>query len=269
MSTADHYERYAGSAPENYQKLFVPVISAPLAVDLLQIAALKPGERVLDVACGTGHVTRLARERVGPRGSVVGLDPNPGMLAAARAATPPTQSIDWHQASAEKMPLSDGAFDAVLCQLGLQFVPDKAAALSEMRRLLTSAGRLVLSVVGPMPALFASLAEALSRHVNAQSSGFMRAVFSLHDPEQLRRLLRDAAFQEIEIQSRPALLELPPAEEFLWQYVQSTPLSGQVAEVTDAQRTALAQDVIRAWQPFATRSGMQSPLDVVLVRARA
>src|SRR5215207_11707155 len=123
------FEAYGGSAPENYERYFVPVIGAPLATDLVDVAALRPGERVLDVACGTGVVARLAAERVEATGTVAGIDLNPGMLAVARSVTPPGMVIEWHQSSAEAMPLPDEAFDVVLCQLGLQFVPDKLAAL--------------------------------------------------------------------------------------------------------------------------------------------
>jgi ubiquinone/menaquinone biosynthesis C-methylase UbiE len=134
------FEAYAGSGPENYEKYFVPVIGAPLATDLVQAAELQVGERVLDVACGTGVVTRLAAERVGPTGTVAALDINPGMLAVARTVTPASMAIGWHEASVEKSGLPDEAYDVVLCQMGLQFCSDKAAALREMRRLLAPAG---------------------------------------------------------------------------------------------------------------------------------
>src|SRR3546814_10481734 len=90
------------SPPENYQCFFVPAIGAPLAADLVRNAALREGERVLDVACGTGVVTRLASEQVGATGAVSGLDVNPGMLAVARAATPEGMSIEWHEAKDRK-----------------------------------------------------------------------------------------------------------------------------------------------------------------------
>jgi ubiquinone/menaquinone biosynthesis C-methylase UbiE len=105
-------------------------------VVLLRPAALRPGERVLDVACGTGVVARLAARRVGPAGTVVGLDVNPGMLAVARATTPPGTVIDWHQAPAHAASLPASAFDVVTCQLGLPFFADQAAALAEMHRVL-------------------------------------------------------------------------------------------------------------------------------------
>src|SRR3546814_10148611 len=122
-------------------------------------AALREGERVLDVACGTGVVTRLASEQVGATGAVAGLDVNPGMLAVARAATPEGMSIEWHEANAEAMPLPDASFDVVLCQLGLQFMPDRQAALREMRRVLVDGGRLAFNVPGPMPRIFAVRSE--------------------------------------------------------------------------------------------------------------
>jgi len=85
---------YDGTGPENYEKFFVPAIGGPLAKDLVASASLQPGERVLDVACGTGVVTRLAARQVGQRGSVAGLDVNPGMLSVARSVTPGKMAID-------------------------------------------------------------------------------------------------------------------------------------------------------------------------------
>ena len=95
---------YCGTGPENYQRFFVPAIGEPLANDLIVSADLKPGENVLDVACGTGVVTRLAAEQVGQSATVAGLDVNPGMLSVARTVTPKEQAIDWYETSAEAMP---------------------------------------------------------------------------------------------------------------------------------------------------------------------
>ena len=97
----------AAAPPVNYEQYFVPVIGLPVARALIRVAALRPGERVLDVGCGTGVAARLAAAQVGPDGSVAGLDPNPGMLAVAGAAAPAELGIEWHQAGAEAMPLPD------------------------------------------------------------------------------------------------------------------------------------------------------------------
>ncbi|HZD41684.1 MAG TPA: methyltransferase domain-containing protein, partial [Terriglobales bacterium] len=244
MSQQHHRGSYGGSAPENYERYFVPAIGAPLANDLIKIAALRPGERVLDVACGTGVVARLASQLVGAAGTVVGLDVNPGMLAVARSTTPPGIAIDWHEASAEAMPLPDASFDAVLCQMGLQFVPDKHAALSEMRRVLLPGGRLIFNVPGPTPQLFVIMGEALARHIGAAAAGFVNHVFSLHDTAELQHLMNGAGFRDVSVQVDTKSLRLPPPEEFLWQYVYSTPLAGVVGQVNVELRGSLERDVV-------------------------
>src|SRR5690349_1550588 len=110
------------SAP--YERVMVPAVFAPWAKHLLGTVALPAGARVLDVACGTGIVSRLAAPRVGPAGRVVGLDTNEAMLAVARAQPQPTGAqVEWQQGDATKLPFADGEFDAVLCQQGLQYVP--------------------------------------------------------------------------------------------------------------------------------------------------
>ncbi len=116
------------------------------------------------MACGTGVVTRLAAAQVAKEGSVAGLDVNSGMLCVARSATPSNAAIDWYETSAEAMPLPDGAFDVVLCQMGLQFIPKRIQALKEIRRLLGLGGRVVLNFPGPIPRLFAALCDAPVRH---------------------------------------------------------------------------------------------------------
>lgn len=234
-----------GSPAENYQRYFVPTIGAPVAHDLIAVADPRPGERVLDVACGTGVVTRLAAERVG---AVTGLDINPGMLAAARAATPPDVSIEWREGDAESLPFPDGAFDVVLCQMGLQFVPSRLAALREMRRVLETRGRAVINAPGPKPPLFAVMADALARHLAPDAASFVDLVFSMHDVDEVGELIRCAGFQDVVVEAKPKTLRLPAPAEFLWQYVHSTPLAQAAAQAGEAKRAALERDVCEQWR---------------------
>ena len=183
MSQQISFETYHGSAPENYEKYFVPIIGRPLAADLVDVAAPRPGERALDVACGTGVVARIAAERVGTAGTIAAIDINPGMLAVARATTPATVAVDWQQASAERLPFPDESFDVALCSLGLPFFPERAAALREMRRVLVPGGRIAFNVPGPAPRVFTVLEEALARHAGDEAAAFVRLVFSLHDTD--------------------------------------------------------------------------------------
>lgn len=239
---------YSGTGPENYERYFVPAIGGPVADDLLRTASLRRGERVLDVACGTGIVTRHAAEQVGDEGSVAGLDINPGMLAVARSVVPEGTDIAWHEASAEAMPLPDGSFDVVLCQMGLEFFPDRAQALREMRRVLRPGGRLVLNLPGPTPEPFAGFADALATHIDPKGAGFVTAVFSLHDPEEIRSLMTEAGFTHVTLEREPKTLRLPPPEDFMWQYIHSTPLAAVVAGSSEEQRRALTTDTVQRWQ---------------------
>ena len=127
----------AGTTPEAYERYLVPVLFAPCADQLIELAAPGPGERVLDVACGTGIVARRAAARVGAGGALVGLDLNEGMLRVARTVGADVRpTIDWRAANAADLPFGDGEFDIVFCQQGMQFFPDRVVALGEMRRVL-------------------------------------------------------------------------------------------------------------------------------------
>ena len=258
---------YGGTAPENYEKYFVPAIGAPVAATLLEKAGLSAGERVLDVACGTGVVTRLAAQAVGSGGRVAGLDVNAGMLQVARSATPPGVSIGWYETSAEAMPLPDEAFDVVLCQMGLQFIPNKLAALREMRRVLAAGGRMLANLPGPTPAVLERMADALARHVDPKLAGFVHLVFSLHDGDELRTLVEGAGFRQVDLVTEQVRLRLPSSEQFLWGYVSSTPLAGGLANATAEQRQALERDVCARWQEFVVDGRLTADVRMTTVKA--
>ena len=267
-ATALSFKQYGGNAAENYERYFVPTIGMAFATALLDAAELHPGERVLDVACGTGVVTRLTAERVGPDGAVVGLDINPAMLAVARSVPSSGAAIEWHEASAESLPLADGSFDVVPSSLGLQFMPDKASALREMQRVLASGGQLAIATVGPTPPLFAILEQALARHLNPEAAGFVRAVFSLHEPQELEKLTSGAGFRQVEVRSKALSVTLPEPPEFLWQYVHSTPLAAAVTQIDDVGRAARERDVVAAWRSFVEDGALTFDANAVLTTAR-
>jgi ubiquinone/menaquinone biosynthesis C-methylase UbiE len=261
------YEAYGGTAPEAYERYFVPAIGGPLAHDLIAEAALRAGERVLDVACGTGVVARLAAERVGAGGSVAALDLNASMLDVARTVSAPAAPpIRWYESTAESMPLPDGAFDVVLCQLGLQFIENKAAALREMHRVAAKGGRVLVSV--PTPTEFWGVLDAAFARRVPGAAEFVRAVFSLNDPAEVERLFRGAGFQEVTVRQYPKALQLPAPRDFLWQYVQCTPLATQLADVDHALLESLERDVVEGWKPWTTRAGVTYEQGMIVATAR-
>ena len=234
----------AGNAAEAYERALVPAVFAAWAPLVVALADPRPGERVLDVACGTGVVARLVAQQVGRTGHVTGLDLNPGMLAVgasiASNETATRAPITWQEASATKMPLPDAAFDVAYCQLGLQFSSDRPAALREMHRVLVPGGRLGLMVwrdIQHSPG-FGVLAAALARHVSAEAAGVMRAPFGLAQAEELRALVAAAGFHDIAIRPVAGTVCFPSAARFVQDYVAGSPLASHVAKVSDEARAA-------------------------------
>src|SRR2546425_693654 len=259
-----------GNAPEMYERHIVPALFTPWAQSLVATAALRAGERVLDVACGTGVVARLAAQRVGNTGKVVGLDLNAGMLAVARKLGSRGATVEWHEASALAMPLPDATFDVALCQQGLQFFPDRSLALREMRRVLAPRGRLVLSVWRSIEysAGHKALATALERHVTPEAAAVMRAPFALDDPDELRALVTAAGFRDVEVDAATEKVRFPSVEDYPLQQAGATPVAPFVAKASDAARTALVRDVCEALAPYVTGKEVAWPIQAHVVRAR-
>jgi len=262
--------RLEATAPEAYERFLVPVVFAPWAERLLELVAPGPGERVLDVACGTGIVARRAVARVGPVGTVLGLDVNQAMLAVARAAAaqlrPP---IAWRAGDAAHLPLPDAVVDVVVCQQGLQFFPDRAAALREMHRVLAPKGRLALALWRPIrhsPG-FAALAQALERHVGAGVAAMMRAPFDGPDPAALRRLVLGAGFGEVRLRIGFGVARFPSAEAFLRQQAASSPLAGPVGALDPEVREALARYLDWSVRAYVDDEGVVLPMQTWLVTA--
>jgi SAM-dependent methyltransferase len=249
----------SGSPADIYERHMVPAIFARWAPDLVQAAGVQPAERVLDVACGTGAVTRLLAEQVGPAGNVTGLDITPGMLAAARLAAP-SQRIEWLEGSAVKMPLPDGTFDAVVCQQGLQFFPDKPAALSEMRRVLKRGGRLALSCwrsVEHTPG-YLVLEQALARRVGPEKAAL--PPFSLGDAGAIRGLVVGAGFREVKLRAEAKMMRFRSAEHLVRAVVGGAPammgaLTGQGEGVLDA----IIAEVTEATKHYVDDEGWATP----------
>lgn len=182
--TMSTYRHYSGSAAELYQSFFVPAIAEPVSRELLRTADLQPGERVLDVACGTGVVTRAAAEHVGSTGTVTGVDVAPEMIEVAKATPAAGAPIQWYEADAASLPLPDASYDVAFCQMGLMFVEDQAGALAEMHRVLAPGGRIVINTPGRIQPLFEAMERAIVENLDPQLGAFVSAVFSLARPRQ-------------------------------------------------------------------------------------
>ena len=176
--------RATSDAASIYQDQVVPALMEEWAPRVADAAAIRRGQRVLDVACGTGVLTRAAAARTGSGGAVIGLDLSPRMLAIAESLSP---NLTWRQGSADALPFPDESFDAVVSQFGLMFFPDPSSALREMMRVLVPGGRLAVAVwasLSDTPA-YAAEVELVERLAGAAAAAPLRAPFALGDVKRL------------------------------------------------------------------------------------
>ena len=243
---------------DTYERRMVPAVFEPWGRRFVDAAAVVPGERVLDVACATGIVARLAATVVGERGAVTGLDLFPQMLDVARAApAPKVPAIEWVEGDAQSLPLPDGSFDVVLCQQGLQFFPDKQRALEEARRVLAPRGRIALSVWRAMhrsPCVTA-LHVALEEHA-PEVAGFLPLAFSLPHADDLRALLTTAGFVESVVRAEVGGARFSSVSDFLETYLGATPVGGVVAGLSAETRARLFDQVDQAVRDYSDDAGL-------------
>jgi SAM-dependent methyltransferase len=195
------------AAAETYEQLFVPAEFQEWAPRLVAAAEVQAGQRALDVACGTGVLTRALARIVGP-GAVVGLDADPGMLAVAARLAP---DVDFHQGSALSLPFADRSFDVVVSQFGLMFFPDRTLALREMWRVLVPGGRLAVAVwdsIEYTPA-YADLVALLERAAGRAAADASSAPFVLGDRSSLAAIFAEAGIAGASIATHRGTARFP------------------------------------------------------------
>jgi SAM-dependent methyltransferase len=206
-----------------YEQSFVPAIFAGAAIQLCDIANVQPGDRVLDVGCGTGTVAREAARRIGVAGRVTGIDLNPRMLEVARRVAPENE---WRQDDACDLPFEDETFDVVVSQFALMFFPDQVTALREMWRVLAPRGRLALAVCGALTEAggYAALAEVGQRVCEPAVVDLLRSPFVLGDSGRLADLLREAGVASAAIRTIQCPVHFPSIDALVHTEVKASPI---------------------------------------------
>ncbi|NIK58207.1 class I SAM-dependent methyltransferase [Kribbella shirazensis] len=212
---------------ELYEERFVPALFRNWVDLVLDGAGVHTGQRLLDVACGTGVVARSAADRVGSTGAVIGLDLNPAMLAVARDVRP---ELDWRAGDAGEIPFADDDFDVVTCQAGLMFFPDPTAALREMGRVTRPGGVVavqVFSALSSQPA-YGPWIEMVARHAGAVATEMLGTYWVHGDPGALRARCTDAGLRVVAQHDdvRPAYF--PSVEAMVLTEVNATPLADRL-----------------------------------------
>jgi ubiquinone/menaquinone biosynthesis C-methylase UbiE len=241
---------FAGSIPEIYDRYLVPLIFEPYARDLAaRLAALDP-QHVLETAAGTGVVTRAIAPRLSDETRLTVTDLNQPMLDRAKAQQPEDKRIDWRQADAQALPFADQSFDAVVCQFGAMFFPDRVQGYKEARRVLKPDGRFVFNVWDKISDNeFADVVtQALAGLFPQDPPRFLaRTPHGYHDVERIRADVSAAGFTDVAIDAKDERSKAPSPRDPAIAYCQGTPLRNEI-EARDAARlpeaTQLAADAV-------------------------
>ncbi|WP_052668954.1 class I SAM-dependent methyltransferase [Nitriliruptor alkaliphilus] len=267
-TTATHGWQLVDDSAVAYEEYLVPLVFDAAARDLLDRVGVTSGQRVLDIACGTGVVARYAERLVGSSGEVTAVDVNPGMLAVARRAAG-AAPITWEQASAAALPLPDASVDVVCCQQGLQFLADRRRALAEVHRVTVPGGRIGVSVCRGLEHQpgYLELVAALRQHVGRPAADGMASPFDAGSRTDLRQLLLDAGFDEVEVRIVIWPLRLGSAAAFLRGEVASSPLADLFAELDADVIDALVADLTLRLEPHTDDAGLTFPLETLVATA--
>jgi ubiquinone/menaquinone biosynthesis C-methylase UbiE len=260
---------FSGSIPEYYDSILGPAQFDALAADLVRRMPVRPKSDVLELACGTGLVTRRLRERIDPNFRIVATDISDAMLAYARARV--KGKIDWRKADAAALPFKEETFGALVCSLGVMFVPDKKKAFSEWRRVLIEGGALLFNcwdrIEANEQALVASavIEELFPGDPEMQ---FAKTPYGFHDEAQIRALLDEARFADVRVERTTVSINAPTAHAYATGQVRGTP-RGSLIE----QKGRKVDEVIARIAEGLARLGGAEPFHcegkVLVIQAKA
>jgi ubiquinone/menaquinone biosynthesis C-methylase UbiE len=247
----DKSASFIGSIPEHYDTYSGPAIFERWAEDFVRRLPARIDGDVLETACGTGLLTRRLRDRLPPGLRLVATDLNGAMLEYARRRLGEPPGVEWQTADAVALPFPDGSFGAVVCQLGIMFVPDKAAAMREARRVLAPGGLfafLVWDRLDSNPHAQASSDAIAALVPNDPVAAFAKVPYGFNDETLIRQLLAGSGFTDIRIERAEIEIVSPTARSLAIGTVRGTPRALMLEErgisidaVIDVVAAALAR----------------------------
>jgi len=251
---SNKHSAFVGSIPENYDRYLGPCLFEPYAADIVERVKVRDGGAVLETACGTGIVTRRLRNKLPASVRLVATDLNEAMLAYAADKLGNDGAVEWKQADATALPFDDGSFDAVVCQFGLMFVPDKLAAVHEAHRVLVPNGLFVFNVWDSIDKneLVDVANQTASTFFEKEPPTFYRVPFGMHDQNLVRTLLRDAGFKDPQIYELAMTGESPSSMDAARGLMEGNPILIEINQRATADLQTVEAAVAKA---IASRCG--------------
>jgi ubiquinone/menaquinone biosynthesis C-methylase UbiE len=253
----DRSAQFTGSIPAAYDRYLGPMLFEPYADDLAARVVVPPAAAVLELACGTGILTQRLRRALPARVTLTATDLNEPMLSYARGKLP-NAVVTWQQADAQQLPFPDAAFEAVACQFGVMFFPDKAGAFAQVRRVLKPHGLFAFNVWQSLEEnSFGRIArDTIARYFTGDPPTFYDVPFGFHDIPYIRGLLRSARLNLVVCEPVELEAKSPSAQDAARGLVTGNPV---VLDVTE-RATASAEAIIEAVAQGLAAEGGAAPL---------
>jgi ubiquinone/menaquinone biosynthesis C-methylase UbiE len=255
---------FAGTVPENYDRYLGPVLFEPYAVDICD--RISDAKNILEIACGTGRVTRHLLSKLSVDGKLVATDLNADMIAVAKTKINDDR-VEWKVANAQQLPFEDNSFDYIICQFGVMFFPDKASAMAEAYRVLQPGGKYIFNVWdalkhNPRSAIIKDIMEDV---MGDDAPDFLKkGPYSYHDKEEITSLLKLTGFKKIkaDVVCKTAYFEF--SDDLVNGFVKGSPLSAYLAEQTDGLKENIISQLRKTVVNEFGEKNLESPMQAIV-----
>lgn len=261
---------FSGSVPENYERYLVPLIFEDYAADLASRVSVPAGGKVLEVACGTGVVTRHVLAHLPADSHLTATDLQEAMIDQAKSSVGSSPRITYRQADAADLPFSDGSFEAVICQFGIMFLPDKSAGYSEAARVLKPGGVFAFNVWDSLErnGMARVVHDTLGDLFPADPPRFLEVPYGYYDLNEIKNALYASGFGGIDISVQPRTSEAASSREVALGYVAGSPLATQLADMGPPSESDVLDSVERAIADEFGAAPTSAPMEAFQITAR-
>jgi ubiquinone/menaquinone biosynthesis C-methylase UbiE len=267
--SADNTFQLSTKAAEGYETQKVPSLFGPLARATVETVSLPESAHIIDIACGTGIITKVVAERLTGEGRIVGTDLNPAMIEVAARTMPETKhKVEWFACDVTELPFEDGEFDLAFCQQGLQFFPDKPKALAEIRRVLRPNGTLYLTCWRTVSPFFQKVSDSLQQRVNEKTAKQALGPYAFRDGDLIASLLKEAGFGIADVSSLIIDRHLAPAHDAIRKEILAQPFEKALLDSGTATIDAIVADVETALESYRDGETITVPQEVSLFQAK-
>ena len=266
----DKNAQFAGSIPAAYDRYLGPMFFQPYAEDIAARLNVAAHGSVLELACGTGIVTRVLRDRLPAPAHLIATDLNEPMMQIAAAKFSENDVVEWKQADATNLPFHEQSFDAVVCQFGMMFFPDKALSAREAHRVLKPGGVFLFNVWDSLKEnpLGQIAHETIASFFEKDPPTFYEVPFGYHDHGEIRRLLEDASFRDVRLDVVSKRSVPTGAEDAAAGLVQGSPVAVAIADRNASLVPEIKNAVARALEKHFGGSIFEAPQRAIVAEAR-